>query len=55
MVKNLVALGALQAATGLFPEETFLTAIRQPLKDKCVMIPLNEKRSAGGGRAVMGS
>ena len=30
-MKNVVALGALQGATGLFPAETFLTAIRQAL------------------------
>jgi Pyruvate/2-oxoacid:ferredoxin oxidoreductase gamma subunit len=33
-VKNLVALGALQGATGIFPAETFLTAIRQGLQGK---------------------
>ena len=52
VVKNVVALGALQAATGLFPEETFLTAIRQALKDKCAMIPLNEEAFRWGARAV---
>lgn len=55
VVKNVVALGALQAATGLFPEETFLTAIRQALKDKCAMIPLNEEAFRWGVRAVTGS
>lgn len=55
VVKNVVALGALQAATGLFPEETFLTAIRQALKDKCAMIPLNEEAFRWGVRAVAGS
>ena len=55
VVKNVVALGALQAATGLFPEETFLTAIRQALKDKCAMIPLNEEAFRWGVRAVMGN
>jgi 2-oxoisovalerate ferredoxin oxidoreductase beta subunit len=55
MVKNVVALGALQAATGLFPEETFLTAIRQALKDKCAMIPLNEEAFRWGVRAVRGN
>jgi Pyruvate/2-oxoacid:ferredoxin oxidoreductase gamma subunit len=48
VVKNIVALGALQAATGLLPEQTFLTAIRQALKDKCAMIPLNEQAFAWG-------
>ena len=54
VVKNVVALGALHAATGMFPEETFLTAIRQALKSKCAMIPLNEEAFARGGRAVRG-
>lgn len=52
VVKNVVALGALQAATQLFPKETFLTAIRQALKDKCAMIPLNEEAFNWGVRAV---
>ena len=45
-------IGALQAATSIFPEETFLTAIRQALKSKCAMIPLNEDAFARGGEAV---
>jgi 2-oxoisovalerate ferredoxin oxidoreductase beta subunit len=52
MVKNIVALGALQAATKLFPEETFRTAFRLALKDKCAMIPLNEEAFSWGIRAV---
>ena len=52
VVKNVVALGALQAATGIFPEETLLTAIRQALKSKCAMIPLNEEAFARGSQAV---
>ena len=48
LVKNVVALGALQAATGIFPEETFLTAIREALQDRCAMIPLNEEAFAWG-------
>jgi len=43
IVKNIVALGAVQEATGLFPKETFLTAIRQALSQKCALIPLNEE------------
>ncbi len=43
MVKNIVALGALQAATDLFPKESFLTAIGKALHDKCSLIPLNEE------------
>ena len=48
LVKNVVALGALQAATSIFSEETFLTAIRQALQDRCAMIPLNEEAFAWG-------
>jgi 2-oxoisovalerate ferredoxin oxidoreductase beta subunit len=55
VVKNVVALGALQAATNLFPKETFLTAIRQALKEKCAMIPLNEEAFAWGARMVEGA
>ena len=43
IVKNIVALGAVQEATGLFPKETFLSAIRQALSHKCALIPLNEQ------------
>jgi 2-oxoisovalerate ferredoxin oxidoreductase beta subunit len=43
LVKNVVALGALQGATKVFPEETFLTAIRATLKQKCAMISINEE------------
>jgi 2-oxoisovalerate ferredoxin oxidoreductase beta subunit len=52
VVKNVVALGALQAATQIFPEETFRAALRQALKDKCAMIPLNEEAFEWGRRAV---
>jgi 2-oxoisovalerate ferredoxin oxidoreductase beta subunit len=52
LVKNIVALGALCAATGLFPSETFLTAIRAALHDKCAMVPLNEEAFAWGRKAV---
>jgi 2-oxoisovalerate ferredoxin oxidoreductase beta subunit len=52
MVKNIVALGSLQEATGLFPKETFLTAIRQALHDKAALMPLNEEAFARGARTV---
>jgi 2-oxoisovalerate ferredoxin oxidoreductase beta subunit len=52
MVKNIVALGALQAATGILHEQTLLTAIRQALRDKCALVPLNETAFAWGARAV---
>jgi 2-oxoisovalerate ferredoxin oxidoreductase beta subunit len=52
VVKNIVALGALQAATGIFPKETLMTAVRQMLKDKCALIPLNEQAYAWGIKAA---
>lgn len=48
IVKNIVALGALQESTRLFPRETFLTSVRQALADKCALIPLNEEAFARG-------
>ncbi|WP_306599495.1 2-oxoacid:acceptor oxidoreductase family protein [Geothrix sp. 21YS21S-2] len=52
VVKNIVALGALQAATGIFPKATLTAAIGQMLKDKCALIPLNEEAFAWGVKAV---
>ncbi len=49
-VKNIVALGALQAATGLFPVETLREVIRQVLKDKPDLIAVNESALARGVR-----
>jgi 2-oxoisovalerate ferredoxin oxidoreductase beta subunit len=50
IVKNIVALGALQQSTRLFPKDTFLTAVRQALADKCALIPLNEEAFAWGAK-----
>jgi len=52
IVKNIVALGAVQEATRLFPKETFLTAVRQALAEKCALIPLNEEAFAWGAKAA---
>jgi 2-oxoisovalerate ferredoxin oxidoreductase beta subunit len=52
VVKNVVALGALSAATRILPEESFLTAIRIGLQDKCAMIPLNEEAFRWGAKSV---
>ena len=52
MVKNIVALGALQAATGILPSESLLTAIRQALRDKGALVPVNEAAFARGVRAA---
>ncbi len=54
MVKNVVALGAVQAATGLFPPETFLFAMGRALKGDCTMMELNEHAFAAGREACEG-
>lgn len=51
MVKNIVALGALQAATGLFPEATVMSVIAQALGAKESLIQLNEQAFDSGMRA----
>jgi 2-oxoisovalerate ferredoxin oxidoreductase beta subunit len=54
-VKNVVAWGALQAATELFPPESFLTALRHTLGAGHRLLPLNEQafaRGAEGFRAA---
>ena len=43
VVKNVVALGALQGVTQIFPKETFLTAIRTALGGKRALVTLNEQ------------
>ncbi|MCE7892757.1 MAG: thiamine pyrophosphate-binding protein [Sorangiineae bacterium PRO1] len=52
MVKNVVALGALQEATKLLEEESFLTVLRRSLKSKAALIPLNEEAFRWGVKAV---
>jgi 2-oxoisovalerate ferredoxin oxidoreductase beta subunit len=52
IVKNIVALGALQAASGILNEESLLTTSRLNLKDKCAMIPVNEEAFRWGCKAV---
>ncbi len=52
LVKNVVALGALQEATGLFPPETFLSAIRAALRNKTDLLALNEAAFEAGRRVV---
>ncbi len=51
MVKNTVALGAMQAATGLFPPESFLATLRQSLASKCSVLELNEEAFERGREA----
>jgi Pyruvate/2-oxoacid:ferredoxin oxidoreductase gamma subunit len=52
VVKNVVALGALQEATNILDEDSFLTALRVSLQHKCAMIPLNEEAFRWGVKAV---
>jgi 2-oxoisovalerate ferredoxin oxidoreductase beta subunit len=53
MVKNVVALGALQAALKLLPEGSVLATLHHVLKDKPALLPLNEAAFAAGHQAVM--
>jgi len=50
-VKNIVALGAFQAATELFPAESFLTVLRDAFRNDCALLPVNEEAFGWGGRA----
>jgi 2-oxoisovalerate ferredoxin oxidoreductase beta subunit len=52
IVKNIVALGALQEATRLLSERSFLTVIRTSLAEKCAMIPMNEAAFEWGVRSI---
>ncbi|MDH3215241.1 MAG: 2-oxoacid:acceptor oxidoreductase family protein [Candidatus Krumholzibacteria bacterium] len=52
VVKNVVALGALQEASHVLAEDSFLTAIRLSLRDKCAMIPVNEEAFRWGVKAI---
>jgi 2-oxoisovalerate ferredoxin oxidoreductase beta subunit len=52
MVKNVVALGALQAATDLLPSERLLETMRRLFKDKPELVALNEAAFAAGQEAA---
>jgi 2-oxoisovalerate ferredoxin oxidoreductase beta subunit len=52
MVKNVVALGALQAALRLLPEGSVPATLHAVLKDKPALLPLNEAAFAAGRSAV---
>ena len=55
LVKNIAALGALQAATQLFPTDTFLAAIRHALTNKPALVAINEAAFESGSRAIEAS
>jgi 2-oxoisovalerate ferredoxin oxidoreductase beta subunit len=48
MVKNVAALGALQAATELFPEQSFVATMRDALQKNCALLEINEAAFAEG-------
>lgn len=52
VVKNVVALGALQEATAILTEESLLHAVREALAGKCAMIPVNEEAFRWGVRSI---
>jgi 2-oxoisovalerate ferredoxin oxidoreductase beta subunit len=52
VAKNIVALGALAAASRMFPEETFLTAMRQALGGKRGDLSVNEEAFRRGVKVV---
>ena len=52
MVKNVIALGALQASLNLLTSERLLSTLRQVLKDKPAMLSLNETAFAAGQKAI---
>ena len=54
VVKNVVALGALQAATGLLPAEALLATLREALARKGSVLALNEEAFRRGQRAAAG-
>jgi Pyruvate/2-oxoacid:ferredoxin oxidoreductase gamma subunit len=52
MVKNLVALGVLQAATRVLPSDALLATLAHVLKDKAAVLPLNQAAFAAGQAAA---
>ncbi|HEX9260824.1 MAG TPA: 2-oxoacid:acceptor oxidoreductase family protein [Acidimicrobiales bacterium] len=53
LVKSVVALGAVQAVTRMFPKETFLAAIRGGLSGKRADVALNEQAFERGAELVV--
>jgi 2-oxoisovalerate ferredoxin oxidoreductase beta subunit len=52
LVKNVVALGALHAATSLLPAEALLAGMRDALKGKRALVEINEEAFRRGQRSV---
>lgn len=53
MVKNIIAVGALAGATGLFPETTFRTALRQTLDGTPALLETNEQAFVLGASVTL--
>jgi len=51
MVKNVIAVGAMCEATSLFPRDSFLASLREALKSRCALLPLNETAFEWGERS----
>jgi 2-oxoisovalerate ferredoxin oxidoreductase beta subunit len=51
MVKNVVAVGAMCEATSIFPRDSFLASLREALKSRCALVPLNEEAFQWGERS----
>ena len=51
-VKNIVAMGAMQAATGLLERDSLLAALEQAMHGDCAMLELNQHAFALGMEAV---
>ena len=52
LVKNMVALGALQEASNILPADSLRLAIEDSLRDRCAMVPLNREAARWGARCV---
>ena len=52
MVKNIVALGAMQAVVNVLPAGSILDTLHQVLKDKPALLPLNDSAFAAGQQAA---
>jgi len=52
MIKNVVALGALQAATGILPAESFVHTMHEALAKRAELVPLNEEAFRRGQEAI---
>jgi len=52
MIKNVVALGALEAATGILPAESIVHTMKEALAKRAELVPLNEEAFRRGQEAA---